>query len=105
MLILGTKYDLVQNDATLKDINADGACSSYEKVIRIAPLKDMLQPDDSEQAKRKRYNEVLRHEMIHAFFDESGLDQYSDDEQLVNWLAVQFPKMLKAFAAADCVTG
>ena len=47
--------------------------------------------------KMKRYREVMRHEIIHAFFSEAGLDDYSDNEQLVNWLAIQIPKMNDVF--------
>lgn len=57
----------------------------------------MLLPVDSDAIKQRRYNEVVRHEAIHAFFHESGLDGYSADEQLVDWLAMQFPKMYRLF--------
>ena len=40
---------------------------------------------------------VIRHELAHAFLYESGLTDYAADEQLVEWLAVQFPKMAKLF--------
>lgn len=43
--------------------------------------------------KRERRKEVIRHELVHAFFHESGLEQYSDDEVLVAWIAQQFPKI------------
>ena len=47
----------------------------------------------------------LRHELIHAFLFESGLDGNSiwgngdndHPEQVVEWLALQFPKILKVF--------
>jgi hypothetical protein len=49
--------------------------------------------------------QVLRHELIHAFLFESGLGGDSvwyvsgqeHPEQTVDWIARQFPKMLKAF--------
>ena len=47
-------------------------------------------------------NNVLRHEIIHAFLYESGLRNYSADETLVDWLAAQFPKMFAAFENAEC---
>lgn len=53
--------------------------------------------------KRTRYNEVLRHEVIHAFFNECGLAEYCNDEQLVQWIAVQFPKILKVFQGLNCI--
>lgn len=102
MLILGTEYKLILDDESLKEIDADGECRGYSKVIRIRPLKDMLYGGASDDEKRKRYNEVLRHEVIHAFFNECGLDDYCNDEELVDWIAVQFLKMLKVFQELDC---
>ena len=50
---------------------------------------------------RKAYEaEVIRHELVHAFLYESGLDTQSTwarDEEVVDWIAIQFPKMSKAF--------
>ena len=36
-------------------------------------------------------------------FYEAGLEDYSDNEQLVDWIAKQFPKLEKAFKEADCL--
>lgn len=102
MLILGTEYNLITDDESLKNIDADGECRNYAKVIRIRPIKDMLYGEASEEEKIKRYKEVLRHEVIHAFFAESGLDDYSNDEELVDWIAIQFPKLLTLFQELDC---
>ena len=100
--ILGTEYNLVEDDSLVK-LNIDGMCKEYTKEISIRPTLDMLCEDESEEDKKKRTKEVLRHEIIHAFFSESGLDDYSLNEQLVNWLAIQFPKMAKFFEECDCL--
>lgn len=105
MLILGTEYGLIRDDDSLKDISADGECRGYSKIIRIRSKKDMLSDDASEYEKEQRYKEVLRHEVIHAFFCESGLDNYSDDEQLVDWIAMQFPKLVAVFQELHCCDG
>lgn len=58
--------------------------------------KDVMAVENIEEFKKK----VLRHEIIHAFFGESGLrscSEYAEDEELVDWIAIQFPKILKAF--------
>ncbi|MBQ6479569.1 MAG: hypothetical protein IJI45_00495 [Anaerolineaceae bacterium] len=53
--------------------------------------------------------EVKRHEIVHAFLYESGLGNdfkhpdYGHDETQVDWIALQFPKMIKAFEAADAL--
>lgn len=100
--ILGTEYNIAVDD-TLEKTNCDGLCKKYEKQIMIRSVGAMLCDDDSTETKKKRYDEVLRHEIIHAFFSESGLDDYSNNEQLVNYLAIQFPKMLKAFKEVGCI--
>lgn len=97
MNILGTDYELIKECDELVELNVDGECQSYGKIIRIRPLKKMLLPKDSDAIKQRRYNEVVRHEVIHAFFHESGLDRYSADEELVDWLAMQFPKLYRLF--------
>lgn len=46
---------------------------------------------------------VFRHEIVHAFFGESGLKDYMHDETLVDWIAAQLPKMVKVMAQAGCL--
>lgn len=100
--VLGTEYEIIIDDSIVSK-GVDGLCKSYDKEIVIRSKGEMLGSEDSESSKEVRYKEVLRHELIHAFFDEAGLDDYSSNEQLVNWIAIQFPKMLKAFIEAGCV--
>ena len=100
--VLGTEYKVITDDSIISQ-NVDGLCKSYDKEILIRSKREMLCSEDSEAIKEVRYKEVLRHELVHAFFDESGLDDYSNNEQLVNWIAAQFPKMLKAFQEVDCL--
>lgn len=66
MKILGTDYELIQ-DGSLTKSGVDGLCFEYTKQIKIRPFQDMLGDEDTREDKRKRYNEVLRHEAIHAF--------------------------------------
>ena len=44
---------------------------------------------------------VLRHEIIHAYLGESGLrssSEWAENEEMVDWFAIQFPKILKTFS-------
>ena len=50
----------------------------------------------------------LRHEIIHAFLSESGLQsnfehsqQFGHEETIVDWFAIQFPKIFKVFQELD----
>lgn len=101
--ILGTEYT-IEIDDSLEKTNADGLCKEYDKQITIRNVGSMLCDDDSTETKKKRFNEVLRHEVVHAFFSEAGLDDYSSNEQLVNWIAIQFPKIQKVFTKLGCDT-
>ena len=101
--ILGTEYHIVVNTPMCQSLNADGICKVYDKLIVMRECSKLLDADDSYETKEQRFNEVMRHEIIHAFFDESGLEEYSNDEQLVCWLAKQFPKMLKVFEDTSCI--
>lgn len=100
--VLGTEYKIIIDDSIATQ-GVDGICKSYDKEIIVRSKEGMLCSDDSEKVKDIRYKEVLRHELVHAFFNESGLDDYSNNEQLIVWISSQFPKMLKAFIEADCV--
>jgi hypothetical protein len=52
---------------------------------------------------------VKRHEIIHAYFFESGLAQdmyhpaYGHCEQSIDFFAIQFPKMIETFKKADAL--
>lgn len=94
--ILGTEYIIEEKEEIIKQ-GADGFCYPYSNKIHIRPLKNMLDDDNAEEEKEKCFKETLSHECIHAYFRESGLCGYMRDETLVDWLAVQFPKMAKTF--------
>lgn len=105
--VLGTKYTIkvlsVEEDPYLS--KCDGYCDKTTKQI-VVQAKD----DDTELGDYDVYlKKVKRHEIIHAFLFESGLhenfkhDQWGHDETMVDWIAVQFPKLLTAFKAADCL--
>lgn len=104
--ILGTNYEIrkvsEKEYPKLSIMNANGLAELYSKELIINA--EMNPNSGQEFANFKGFeNKVVRHEIIHAFFHESGLDDYTTDEDLVNWIALQFPKMLKVFQEADCI--
>lgn len=99
--ILGTVYVIRENNELIES-KQDGTHNAYNKVIEIRSIENMLEKEASDLAKKKRYDEVVRHEVIHAFFSESGLSEYWEDETLVDWMAVQFPKIAKVFKELEC---
>lgn len=93
--ILGTEYKIYSD---LKNKNSDGECGLYNKEIHIRPIEDMLDGEPSSfEEKELRYKQVLRHELFHELFEESGISEWAYDEKLVDFLAIQFPKIFKVF--------
>lgn len=94
--ILGTDYRIVI-DKEMHRTNRDGAERKYSHEISLRPESDMLDSEATDYERKARFLEVARHEVFHAFFDECGLDDYSENEQLINWLASQSPKIFEVF--------
>lgn len=102
--VLGTAYEIKEQteeeNPKLKD--ASGLCEMYTRTLVVRKLKDEPGVYDNIEAYGRK---VLRHEIIHAFLAESGLRSncsFAENEELVDWIAIQFPKLAKAFAAAGC---
>lgn len=104
--ILGTEYTLVISDRKEDKYleKCDGYCDKTSHRIVVAS-----EDEDNELKFFSVYQKkVIRHEIIHAFLFESGLHECMNhaeghDEQMVDWIAVQFPKLLKVFHDADCI--
>ena len=103
--ILGTEYTVEQKklseDVVLEE--KDGYCDSTTKSIVTAFLKPQLGTNVDVVPEQKR---ILRHEIVHAFMYESGLDansRWGTDEELIDWIALQFSKMEKVFRELDAL--
>lgn len=92
--VLGTDYkilieeqEVIQKALGSDKVELDGLCDYETKTIYI----------DSEIAKEPYgYKTTLRHELVHAFIEESGLAtqvSWARNESLVDWLALQIPKI------------
>lgn len=96
------EYHTVKNDSKLQ--NFDGYCAVYEKKIvmdkQVIDQSTDKYPEISGVALDFYTKQVFRHEILHAFFEESGINyRYSKDEEdfLVDWIAKQFPKLLEVY--------
>lgn len=106
--ILGVKYKILDN-VPFEDMpdSCDGCMDHTMKTIKLAKIE----PDRNSVKNLGSYKrKVLRHEIIHAFLFESGLwnnsgnvTAWGQSEEITDWIAIQFPKMLKAFRVAGCV--
>ena len=102
--VLGTKYEIIQSDK-LKDNTLeqhDGYCDFTTKKIVIDTFKHF--PGCVEDLDKYR-KQVIRHELVHAFLFESGLDSSSwgNNEEIVDWIAIQSIKLFDVFNKMDLI--
>ena len=109
--VLGTEYKFFYNteEEDFKMKGNNGYCEIYAKEIHIN--KDLLIPRENDDRIKNIYEfalKVIRHELIHAFTIESGLWENNDwarDEEMTDWIAIQFPKMMKCFEDVGALKG
>lgn len=99
--ILGSKWQIIEDDE-LRTANADGFADNS---VREIHLQSVFSDDKSSVADMEEYKErVLRHELLHAFIFECGLDtenSWARNEEMVEFFALQFDKIMSVFNAAD----
>lgn len=113
--ILGSTYKLRKvdfgQDEYMDRMKFGGYCDGTAREIVLLNLRTL--PDwktENEGVIARKERETLRHEIIHAFLNESGLKwnalpietAWAKNEEMVDWIAVQFPKILKAYKELGC---
>lgn len=80
-----------------------GETDFYTKEIHISEQED-VPPEFKTDNLKEMQRHVLRHELIHAFLFESGMDQSSTaheawavNEEMIDWMAIQTPKIMAAY--------
>lgn len=113
--VLGTEYTIrhVDNgeDKVMEKMSFGGYCNEGKHEIVILNLKSVEGwKDEPDAVIEREEKETLRHELIHAFLNESALgwnsvrvDHWAKNEEMIDWFAIQFPKIVKAFEEADCI--
>jgi hypothetical protein len=107
MWVVHTKVS-AESDKELRD--RFGYCSHMGHRIVIADLLTVEdwkeEPEDIREAQERQ---TMRHEVIHAFLDESGLrgssnavNAWAINEEMVDWIASQYPKIKKVFELLKC---
>lgn len=112
--ILGTKYTLERhkyNDHPFfKEYDKCGECDDLLKRIAVADassLPNMITEDKNWMMEYEK--ETLRHEVVHVYFNESGLKDYttktlegwSKFEELIDWIAIQGKKIAKTWSEVE----
>lgn len=107
--VLGTEYVIYTNVSPEDDpilLDCSGYCDkTMHRVVIIKPVDTNL-GDWHEYEKT-----CIRHELVHAFLFESGIsgdtlwdiEGQEHPEHMVEWIAMQFPKMIKAFQAVGAL--
>ena len=108
--VLGTEYTLRRvdhgQDEYMEKMSFGGYCDGGAKEIVILNLKTCPEWEkDPEAVIKAKENETIRHELIHAFLNESGLEwssfipdkAWAKNEEMVDWFAIQMPKLVKTF--------
>lgn len=104
--VLGTEYEVLKC-TNIEDVKLN-ECDGYidATVKKIVVMGQWANHTMSMEAQNVNDDRILRHEITHAFLYESGL--YGDsglgrNELLVDWIALQMPKMVRAMARAGCL--
>ena len=114
--ILGTRYRIevhkISEDSYMKDNQFDGYCSEYEKLIVIADVNEYEYFKCASATEKENITKsILRHEIVHAHLNESGLSSCSNEfcgawakhKEMVDWMAIQIPKIVKAYEWCECI--
>lgn len=106
--ILGTNYTLTVTDKTDDSLLkiCDGICDETVKELLVDSYVDSEDDPTCKKNLAVQIRKNKRHEIIHAFLFESGLAEnssWAQNEEMVDFFAIQFPKLLEAFKAADAL--
>ena len=112
--ILGTEYSIethkVSDDSNLEKNKLAGYCGEESKLIVIADMTEEKYFSDVDEKEQEAYRKrTLRHEIMHAFLNESGLSDSSNqyggawakNEEMVDWFAIQSPKIFAVYQSLD----
>lgn len=114
--ILGTEYRIeihkVSEDSYMEEKGLAGYCEEENKLIVVADMSEEKYFVGMDEKAQETYRKkTLRHEIIHAFLNESGLSDSSNrfdgawakNEEMVDWLAIQTPKIYKTFQKLNII--
>lgn len=114
--ILGTEYRIethkVSEDSFMEKKGLAGYCGEEDKLIVVADMSEEKYFVGMGEKEQETYRKkTLRHEIIHAFLNESGLSDSSNqfdgawakNEEMVDWFAIQSPKIYKTFQKLNII--
>lgn len=102
--VLGTEYTIEKRKAE-DDANLQRADGYIDTSVKLIVIEEMQEKQGTKLDLESYEKQVIRHEIIHAFLFESGMDSstyicnegWARNEEMVDWFAIQFVKILEAF--------
>ncbi len=113
--VLGTDYTVTvkkyTEDKYFAKNDAAGYCSGSEKEIVLCEMTTYKGwEDETKESCDAQQRLMLRHEIVHAYLNESGLSCNTNDvsawarnEEMVDWFAIQGPKIFKTWKEAGAL--
>lgn len=114
--ILGTEYRILYLDYTADPKFKENDCAGYTSYAKktVVYCKMRTYPgweNEDPEVIAAQEDRMLRHEILHAFLNESGLgantlevNGWARNEEMIDWLAMQLPKIFLVFGALGIVT-
>lgn len=104
--VLGTVYH-IKIGSKIEFPSLDDMDGYTDTTIKLIVINDMIEARkdvDSKENLAECQNQIARHEILHAFLFESGLDcntfsfsAWATNEEIVDWFAIQYPKIKKVY--------
>lgn len=113
MIIINKEFKILGSDWKLKSAskkecplleNNDGY---VDYSVRLIVVSDFAEKENDARARENLahyQNQVIRHEIIHAFLCESGFDgqghyacNWDLNEEMIDWFAIQGPKIMSVW--------
>ncbi len=110
--VLGTKYEIVRLPIDEFEGDYGGFCDPDLKRIEVLKLETVDEwKNDTKEKIAKREKLILRHEIVHAFLNESGIRDnaghldisWAKNEEMVDWIAIQGEKIHNAWREAGAL--
>lgn len=114
--ILGTEYTIAQkkyeDEPAFERRSIDGYCDSFTHTIAFCDMSTYPGWENEwPETVAESEKQTIRHEIVHAFLAESGLNYssaqfdngWANNEEMVDWIAKQGPKIYAAWAAVGAV--
>lgn len=113
--VLGTVYRVevrkYKDDPFFAEDQINGYCDANQKLIVLCDMRTHPGWHTAPEETLTAYSrETMRHEIVHAFLNESGLQgstsildlPWAANEEMVDWIAIQGPKLAAAWREMGC---